>query len=228
MVAPLLSSSFFFPFYFSYEGFSIYLQWSTKVSSTSSSEVIAFFPFSSDGIILGLHFPFTFLNLSPFLAYLKTLCLMTLLHWNNLNLVLFVGPHQCFLYSVLTILSSLSHSSFHHATGGFLFVSGDVLGMDLSAAPYIVSTRHPYDSSTVSWSCTFVVILASFWKLVQLALPMLHLCCCLMESSLSSSKIMGKWSLPLSLYSLLHLFSRAIVVLVSVRFIVNFLPSNAL
>ena len=59
---------------------------------------------------------------------------MALLHWNVLNLVLFDGFCPCFLYSTLTILSSLSHSSFHHATVCLLFVSEDVLGIVFSAA----------------------------------------------------------------------------------------------
>ena len=106
------------------------------MSAISSGEVIIFTLLSSGGIVVGLLLLFTFLNLSHtflvrvlefieftnlfhifFLAFLKILCLMTLLHWNDLSLVVSVG---------LTILSSLSHSSFHHATSGLLFVSGDV------------------------------------------------------------------------------------------------------
>ena len=41
------------------------------------------------------------------------LFLIALLQWNVLNLFLFVGSRQHFLYSALIILSSLSHSSFH-------------------------------------------------------------------------------------------------------------------
>ena len=75
---------------------------------------------------------------------------MTLLHWNVRNLVLFVESHWWFLYTALTILSSLSHSSIHHATVGFLFVSEDVLGMVLSAA-CMVLTWQLCASSIMVW-----------------------------------------------------------------------------
>ena len=101
-------------------------------------------PLSSSVIILGLLFPITFLKLphaflvgvlvfseftnlfhTSFLVFLKTVCLMAFLRWNDLNLVLFVGSRWCFLYSALTILSSLSNSSFHHATSSLIFASED-------------------------------------------------------------------------------------------------------
>ena len=87
---------------------------------------------------------------------------MALLPWNVLNLVLFVGSCQCFLYSAFTILSSLSHSSFHHATVGLLFVSEDVFGMVLSTACSMVLTRQLCDFLIVFWFCTFNVIVLSF------------------------------------------------------------------
>ena len=78
----------------------------------------------SGGTILGLYFPFNFLNFShtllvgvlefseftnlfhvSFLAFLKTLSLMTLLHWNVLNLVTFVGV----FYILLSFLSLPFH-----------------------------------------------------------------------------------------------------------------------
>ena len=97
-----------------------------------------------------------------FVSFLKTLCLMTFLRWNVFNLVLFVGSRWCFLYYANTILSSLSHSSFHHATAGLLFVSEDVLGMVFFAASSMVLTRQLWASSIVFWFCTFVVIVLSF------------------------------------------------------------------
>ena len=66
---------------------------------------------------------FTNLFQVSFLAFLKVLCLMALLRWKDLSLFMFVGSRRCFLYSALTIFSSLSQSSFHHATGGL----GEVL-----------------------------------------------------------------------------------------------------
>ena len=54
-----------------------------------------------------------------FLAFLKTLCLKALLRWNDFCFVLFVGSHWCFLYSAITIFSSLSHLSLYYVTGIF-------------------------------------------------------------------------------------------------------------
>ena len=87
---------------------------------------------------------------------------MALLHWNDVILVLSVVSHQYFLSSALTILSSFSHSSFHHATGDHFFASEDVLGMVFSAACNMVLIRQLCASSIVFWSCTLLVILLSF------------------------------------------------------------------
>ena len=160
------------------------------------------------------------------LVFLKTLCLTTFLRWNALSLIVFVGSLWCFLYSALTILFFFSHSSFHYATVGLLFVSEDVLGMVFSAACSIVLTRQLCTSSIEVWFCTFFVIVIYFWNCVQFAFPILNLCCCFMETSLSSSMMMGKWSLALSSYSLFHSSSVAIIRLVIVRSIVNLLLSN--
>ena len=116
--------------------------------------------------VLDLLFPLTFLNfphpllvrvlafgkftnfcIVSFLVFLKTLCLIALLQWNDLYLVLFIGLCHCFLYSSLTIFSSLSHSSFNHITGGLLFILMKVLGMVLSAACSIFLVQQHYTSS---------------------------------------------------------------------------------
>ena len=91
----------------------------------------------------------------------ETFCLMALLCWNVLNLVLFVGSRQCFLYSALTILSFFKYYSFHHATVGLHFDSEHVLGMVFSAACSMVLTRQLCASLIVFWFCTFVVIVLS-------------------------------------------------------------------
>ena len=57
------------------------------------------------------------------------------------------------MFFALTILSSLSQCSFHHATSCLLFASDDVLGIGFSAAFNIVLFRQLYDSSIVFWSC---------------------------------------------------------------------------
>ena len=103
------SSSFFL-----FPCFSVFF-YGGKVSATSFGKVIIFPPLSGGGIILGMQFPFTFLNLShtlvgvlgfnefinlfhvSFLAFLKTLYLMSPLCWNDLSLVVFVGSRQSFL-----------------------------------------------------------------------------------------------------------------------------------
>ena len=91
---------------------------------------ITFLNLSHTSLVGVLEFSrFTILFHVSFLAFLNTLCLMALLYWNGFKLVLFVGSRRCFLYSSFTILSSLSHSLFHHATGGLLFTFVDVLGM---------------------------------------------------------------------------------------------------
>ena len=146
MVGLLISLSFLVSLaYFSYRGLSIYLQ-----NYWQSRQAKYFLLFSSGGIILDFQFSFTFLNLSytflvgvlqlsefrnlfrmSFLAFLNTLCLMIFLCWNVLSLVLFIGSRRCFLYSAITILSSLSQFSFYHATGD-LFSSEDILGMVFS------------------------------------------------------------------------------------------------
>ena len=118
-----------------------------------------------------------------FHAFLKTLCLMAFLCCSVLNLVLFVGSRQCFLYSALIILSSLSHSSFYHANVGLLFVCEDVLGKIFSADCSMVWTRKLCASSIVFWFCIFVFNVLSFWNCFQFVLSMFHLCCC-------------SWSLP--------------------------------
>ena len=110
---------------------------------------------------------------------------------------MFVGS----LYSAFTIVSSLSHSSFHHATGGFLFVSG-----------FNVLTRQLCASSNM-FCCYF----AFFLKL--------HPIC----FSFSPSLILFAGDLPFifydnrevvtshDLYSLLHLYSGAIFRLANIR-----------
>ena len=63
-----------------------------------------------------------------------------------------------FLYSALTILSSLSHSSFFHATVGLLFVSEDILGMVFSAACSMVLIRQLCFSLIMFLFCTFKLL----------------------------------------------------------------------
>ena len=89
-----------------------------------------------------------------------------------------------------------------------------MFGDGFSAACNIVLCRQLYVSLIVFWSCTFVIML-SLRNCIQFALTKLHFCCYLMEASLSSSLIMGQWSLPLSSYSSLHFYSGAIIRLVS-------------
>ena len=81
--------------------------------------------------------------------------------------------------------------------------------MVFSATCNVVLIRQLCASSIVFWFCNFVV-----------TVPMLHLCCYFMETSLSSSMMMGKLSLPLSSHSLLH---SSFVMLAIVRSIVDFL-----
>ena len=96
-----------------------------------------------------------------FLAFLKSICLIALIRWNDFSYVVFVGFLRCFLYSTLTILSTLSHFLFHHATGDLFFVSGDVLRMVFSATCNIILTSQLYATSIVFWRGNLVVILLS-------------------------------------------------------------------
>ena len=138
-----------------------------------------------------------------FLSFLKSLCLMALLYWDDLSLDVLVGSLRCLVYSSLTIFSSLSHSLFHHAAVGLPFVSEDVLGMVLSAACSMVWLAKLCASSIMFWFCTFVFIVLSFWYCFQFSLPMLHFCY-FMKTFLSSSMMMEKWWLPQSSYFLAH------------------------
>ena len=122
------------------------------------------------------------------------LCLMDLLHWNDLSLVLFVRSRRCFLY-----LLSLSFPLFplFHVIGGIFFISKVVLGIVFSAVCRMFLVRQIYGSFIYSWSRIFVIIMPFLWSSVQFALFMLHLCCCLVEFSLSSLRMIKKWLLPL-------------------------------
>ena len=95
---------------------------------------------------------------------------MALLFWDVLNLVLFVGSRGCFLYSSLTIPSSFSHSSFHHASVSLLFVCDEVLGIVFSAACSMVLNKQPRAYLIMFWFCTFIVFVLSFWNCNQFAL----------------------------------------------------------
>ena len=145
-------------------------------------------------------------NLRTFsMCLLKTLCLMALLHWNVLNLVLFVWSRQCFLYSALTIFSSLSHSSFHHATVGLRMFWG---WFSLQLVVWFWLGRNVL--LLLCFGSVRSLLLCSFWNCVQFALPMPYLCCFFREISLSSSMMMGEVINSLG-KSLLHSSSRAIV-----------------
>ena len=71
-----------------YSGFVIFIHF-LKFTHTLMVVVLAFSDFTNSFHVC-------------FLIFQRTLCLIVFLCWNDLNLFLFVGFLQCFLYSVLT------------------------------------------------------------------------------------------------------------------------------
>ena len=169
MVALLLSFSFCFSLvYFCYGGLSIYLHCELQRCLRSCQmrwlyfllfPVVVFFlvcSFLSLPFVGVLEFSdFTNLFYVSFLAFLKTLCLMALLRWNDLSWLCMLG--FCNVFYILCSYCSLFPFTFFVLPcfwWSFLF-----LGMVFSAACNMVLTKQLCASLIVFWSRTLVVIL---------------------------------------------------------------------